>query len=751
MEDKITHFRKIKILAYSLMILILINQTAAARTLLYSNEMLTEDSNTLILDGDDTGGDVTLQFGTTLNEQLYWNNAGNTFAFTDDLSISGDLTVTGVINTGSGAVQITQVDGTLDGEQIGDNTVDDDSLDFGTGTDQISAVDIPMANTSTYFDASELEGLVEEVGLEMDERWSTGLVSGGAITDNGGNTINIASGVGYINYNSNYNKRVTWDAINNVSLTYSGDNYIYIDSTGSEFISNSTPTTGERIFLGYVYTIDGNSDIGTVASVPSYIGDHARLVNNWLQNAVGPIIASGNIVSEGGTNLTLSVTSGRIYNNLQQILTTDKTTFTKWYNTADDGWVIDSYNPNYVNETQINNASNNASTDLTGTVTFTNGSTNVSGSGTSFSSEVVAGDYIYLTGDGKTARALVSSVDSNTQITLAANYAGTGVAGTGVKDEALEDMTAGYWKKDLVIRTMDDNVHYIYGQAEYSTEQAAKDAAMPTIPNAISTGASAYLATIVLQKGDSSISSRLYDVRPNFERVFSFGTEGTTGSVADHGALSGLGDDDHSLYFNTDGSDTMGGDLNVGNNAILNATIDGDLNTLQDIPWTSIDTRAETLVLIPEYKNMIIDEDGTANVATLRQGNDATNDQQYYKLSSGQASLQDLDIYLLVKLPDDFVSWQATPIQIYLKSSTTTAGDNQVDITVKDTANTSVTLTGGTDLKSDSADTWVQKSITYNGSPTWTAGDWMTIRLNLQAKDSNAIYVSDIKLNYNGR
>jgi hypothetical protein len=52
-------------------------------------------NNTIILDSDDTGGNIALQFGTTLNESLTWNNALSRFELSDDLNIANNLTVTG--------------------------------------------------------------------------------------------------------------------------------------------------------------------------------------------------------------------------------------------------------------------------------------------------------------------------------------------------------------------------------------------------------------------------------------------------------------------------------------------------------------------------------------------------------------------------------------------------------------------------------------------------------------------------------
>lgn len=59
-----------------------------------------------------------------------------------------------------------------------------------------------------------------------------------------------------------------------------------------------------------------------------------------------------------------------------------------------------------------------------GTITLTNGSTTVTGSGTSFTSELKAGDFIYVMVGGAPYTLVASAVGSNTQVTLAVAYDG---------------------------------------------------------------------------------------------------------------------------------------------------------------------------------------------------------------------------------------------------------------------------------------------------------------------------------------
>lgn len=62
-------------------------------------------SNTYTLDSDNTGGNVTLQYGATNAETITWNNSNTRFDFSDDLNITGGIATSGsaIFGTTSGA------------------------------------------------------------------------------------------------------------------------------------------------------------------------------------------------------------------------------------------------------------------------------------------------------------------------------------------------------------------------------------------------------------------------------------------------------------------------------------------------------------------------------------------------------------------------------------------------------------------------------------------------------------------------
>lgn len=206
---------------------------------------------------------------------------------------------------------------------------------------------------------------------------------------------------------------------------------------------------------------------------------------------------------------------------------------------------------------------------------------------------------------------------------------------------------------------------------------------------------------------------------------------------------------DRTITF-PDGDTTVVGTDNT--QTLTNKTIDGDLNNITNINWSSIKERDGRLVLVPQYPGSTIQADGSNNQVTVRLGTDETNNHQYYVLTSNKTdTLHDLDIYLRIPVPSDFVSWKTDPVQIFLKTSSTSASDNQLNVSIKDTTNLPVSLTGASALAGSSADTWEQKNINFTGAPTWTPGEYLTLKLSLSSMSNNGVYIGEIYLNYNGK
>lgn len=87
-----------------------------------------------------------------------------------------------------------------------------------------------------------------------------------------------------------------------------------------------------------------------------------------------------------------------------------------------------------ISNNAIHHQTSTLTRNLTGTITFTNGSTAVTGVGSLFTSELRIGDWIRLSTDADSTASYrrVSAITSDTDLTLGATYGATGGAGTGV-------------------------------------------------------------------------------------------------------------------------------------------------------------------------------------------------------------------------------------------------------------------------------------------------------------------------------
>ena len=109
------------------------------------------------------------------------------------------------------------------------------------------------------------------------------------------------------------------------------------------------------------------------------------------------------------------------------------------------------------------------------------------------------------------------------------------------------------------------------------------------------------------------------------------------------------------------------------------------------------------------------------------------------------------------QLPGDFDSWDATtPITFEYKTATTLNTDNKLDLRVYDTADVEVaSLSNNLGLVSSTVDTWATYTSTddINTGYTWTAGDWITVKIKNYADDTNsgAAYAGELVLNYRGK
>jgi hypothetical protein len=178
---------------------------------------------------------------------------------------------------------------------------------------------------------------------------------------------------------------------------------------------------------------------------------------------------------------------------------------------------------------------------------------------------------LWLSGLGTTNTGLAINVDSGvisgpdgnasvigaTPVTLLRRYrdpvvtwkTSTGNADDGFYDDGTGTLAtfAGLWKKDaLYVSTnaFGSTFHYVYSQATYASQVLAEAAALPVPPVIFETSDFVMpLAGLVIQDASATVTT-ITDERPTLGVAGS----GSGAVAADHGALTGLGDDDHAQY-----------------------------------------------------------------------------------------------------------------------------------------------------------------------------------------------------------
>lgn len=90
MQKTVAKIKKILVSAEVVLMLCLGTAVADAQGVTLINTDIESIDNVFVLDADDTGGDIKLQFGGTLNKYLQWDNASSFFSFNDDVNFQGN-------------------------------------------------------------------------------------------------------------------------------------------------------------------------------------------------------------------------------------------------------------------------------------------------------------------------------------------------------------------------------------------------------------------------------------------------------------------------------------------------------------------------------------------------------------------------------------------------------------------------------------------------------------------------------------
>lgn len=168
-----------------------------------------------------TGGNITSAAAITASGQISGGTLtdGTLLIQSGDITNAGNITGTGTLTTGT--LIMTELAASTD-------TINDTHIDFGTGANQVSAADIPIALGSG-------SPTVDQIQEYLDNTGSSGFSLGGELSDGGSGTLNVAAGSGFIRTTNDDNAQLEsfkWSASSGIAVPDDTTQYVYVDDDG---------------------------------------------------------------------------------------------------------------------------------------------------------------------------------------------------------------------------------------------------------------------------------------------------------------------------------------------------------------------------------------------------------------------------------------------------------------------------------------------------------------------------------------
>ncbi|MBI3582367.1 MAG: hypothetical protein HY096_00270 [Nitrospinae bacterium] len=243
----------------------------------------------------------------------------------------------------------------------------------------------------------------------IDQRKNNSVISDLVVTAGSGLTVNWAAGLAEVadtQYSIGSSSGSATDNSGDTNIHLA--NYVFVNSSGAVTISTSLPTT-EYTPLSIVFTNAGA--ISKVVDCRKNIAQKFQILNKTTDYAFTVADCNGlTLITNTGAsaNIVLDLLASVNGMKAQAKCSTQISASTESIKLVANG--IESIKCGTTTYAGYN----------TGTVSVTNGSAVVTGSGTTWSDNIKKGDRFMVTGNSN--KYYILSVDSNTQITLTANY-----------------------------------------------------------------------------------------------------------------------------------------------------------------------------------------------------------------------------------------------------------------------------------------------------------------------------------------
>ena len=165
--------------------------------------------------------------------------------------------------------------------------------------------------------------------------------------------------------------------------------------------------------------------------------------------------------------------------------------------------------------------------------------------------------------------------------------------------------------------------------------------------------------------------------------------------------------------------------------------------------WQDLPLRAKTSMFGTDA-NMTTMNPAPLGKGTLTEEYDATNDRNFYRWSTQQATMQNMQMVMQWKAPEDFDSMQAIPVQLVFRTSDTAVLQNSLTLSMTVNGVTSP-LGSALGMVSDLAGEWKVVTPTITGGPTIHPGDMVTFTLDMGTTSTATVDIWALMVEYMGR
>ena len=185
---------------------------------------------------------------------------------------------------------------------------------------------------------------------------------------------------------------------------------------------------------------------------------------------------------------------------------------------------------------------------------------------------------------------------------------------------------------------------------------------------------------------------------------------------------------------------------------LIGTTTNGfDTNSGQ-VRYSGTYRNTKKIRLIPEYVNAVLDADGSNNTGSLTSGYTSASRMNFYSWTTTQASSQDYDIVAQVPIPSDWSAWTGNISFSVCTSNNTASAITAILTDSAGTVQSAATNIGSTSGGGTPCTTYTTNTMSpttgFPSGPTYTAGDYFTIRLHLTSPQNGDIRVGNIHVDY---